>query len=211
MRKLLLTFCLGVAAAGSVRAQAPTPQPGKPETAPPAQPPGAPPPAQTPADPPTTSTPAAQQPPVPATPGQAATTVPPVPAALPLAGPTSMVFHVIKADKTADFEAVMTRLRDLLALSTDDVRRKQAAGWKVYRQATPMADGNVLYVSVIEPVVANAEYDVPRLLAEAAPTEAALLYEQFRAAHVQPTVQASNLSLVLALVPPTPTGAPSQP
>ena len=144
-------------------------------------------------------------------------TVPPVPAALPLAGPSGMVFHAVKADKTADFEAVMTRLRDLLAVSGNDVRKQQAAGWRVFRQVAPLADGSVLYVSVLDPVVANAEYDVPRLLAEAAPEEAAQLYEQFRDAHVQPTVQASNLSLVVSLVPgaapvtATPAAPPARP
>ena len=134
--------------------------------------------------------------------------VPAVPAALPMAGPTGMVFHAIKADKTAEFEAVMTRLRDLLAVSGDEVRRRQGAGWRVLKQATPLGDGSVLYVSFLDPVVANAEYDVPRLLAEAAPAEAAQLYEQFRDAHVQPTVQASNLTVVLA---PVAAGAPATP
>ncbi len=150
--------------------------------------------------------PAAQAPATP--PAEAPPSVPPVPSALPMAGPAGMIFHAVKADRAADFEAVMTRLRDLLALSTNEVRRAQAAGWRVYRQAAPLADGNVLFVSVLEPVVANAEYDVPRLIAEAAPTEAAQLYEQFRDAHVQPTVQASNLTLVLSLGP---ADAPAQP
>lgn len=169
MRNFLLTSCLVATTCVGVAAQ----------------PPAAPPPPAAPA--------AAEQ--APATP---APTVPPVPAALPMAGPTGMVFHAIKADKTADFESVMTRLRDLLAVSGDEVRRRQGAGWRVFRQATPLTDGSVLYVSFLDPVVANAEYDVPRLLAEAAPAEAAQLYEQFRDAHVQPTVQASNLSLVIA-------------
>lgn len=151
------------------------------------------------------ATPPAQPPPTTAPSADAAAsataTVPPVPAALPLAGPSGMVFHTVKADRTAEFEAVMTRLRDLLAVSVSDVRRQQAAGWRVFRQVAPMADGAILYVSVLDPVVANAEYDVPRLLAEAAPAEAAQLYEQFRDAHVQPTVQASNLSLVVSLAP----------
>jgi hypothetical protein len=157
--------------------------------------------------------PAGQPPasPVPATPAPGAPTVPAVPAALPLAGPSGLVFHTVKADKAADFEAVMTRLRDLLAVSGNEVRRQQAAGWRVFRQVSPTADGNVLYVSVLDPVVANAEYDVPRLLAEAAPTEAAQLYERFRDAHVQPTVQASNLSLVLSLQPSAATAAPPAP
>lgn len=149
--------------------------------------------AQTPA-PPAPQAPAEPQP------TAAVPTVPAVPAALPMAGPTGMVYHAIKADKTAEFESVMTRLRDLLAVSTDEARRRQGAGWRVLRQATPLGDGSVLYVSLLDPVVANAEYDVPRLLAEAAPAEAALLYQQFRDAHVQPTVQASNLSVVIAPV-----------
>jgi hypothetical protein len=153
---------------------------------------------------PTGPTPAAPAPPAaPGQPAAPAPVVPPVPAALPMAGPTGMIFHAIKADKTGDFESVMTRLRDLLGVSADDVRRRQGAAWRVYRQATPLADGSVLYVSILDPVVANAEYDVPRLLAEAAPAEAALLYEQFRDAHVQPTVQASNLSIVIAPASPT--------
>ncbi|HTV03156.1 MAG TPA: hypothetical protein VMF13_21590, partial [Luteitalea sp.] len=161
MRKHVLTFAIVLATATVVGAQAPAAPP------PPAAPaPAAPAPAGQPAAP--------------------AATVPPVPAALPMAGPSGMVFHTVKSDKTADFEAVMTRLRDLLAVSGNEVRRQQAAGWRVFRQVAPLADGNVLYVSVLDPVVANAEYDVPRLLAEAAPTEAALLYEQFRDAHVQP-------------------------
>lgn len=197
MRKMLLTPGLAIVLGVTMTAQAPTPSAPQP-------------PAPTPAAP----APQAPATPAPATPapaeGQApaAPTVPPVPAALPMAGPSGMIFHAIKADKTADFEAVMTRLRDVLAVSGSDVRRKQAAGWRVYRQTTPLANGAVLYVSVLEPVVANAEYDVARLLAEAAPTEAAQLYEQFRDAHVEPTVQASNFSLVLTLVPPA---GPSQP
>jgi hypothetical protein len=103
----------------------------------------------------------------------------------------------------------MTRLRDLLAVSGNDVRRQQGAGWRVLKQATPLGDGSVLYVSLLDPVVGNAEYDVPRLLAEAAPAEAAQLYEQFRAAHVQPTVQASNLTVVLAPVSTAAAPAPA--
>ena len=176
MRYFLLTFCLLAGLTVRAGAQAPASPEPAPAPATPAQPPAAP------------ATPAA------------APTVPAVPAALPMAGPTGMVYHAIKADKTAEFEAVMTRLRDLLAVSSDEARRKQGAGWRVFRQATPLADGSVLYVSVLDPVVANAEYDVPRLLAEAAPAEAAQLYQQFRDAHVQPTVQASNLTVVIAPV-----------
>ncbi len=154
------------------------------------------------AQPPAADTPAV--PAVEAPAAQSVTTVPPVPAALPMAGPTGMVLHAIKADRTAEFEAVMSRLHELLAASGNDVRRQQGRGWRVYRQATPLPDGSVLYISFLDPVVANAEYDVPRLLAEAAPDEALALYEQFRDAHVQPAVQASNLTLTIPAPAATP-------
>ncbi len=190
MRKFLLAPLLVVALGSVASAQTPAPAP----------PPGpdTPPPAAT-----------AQAPTADASTAAPAPTVPAVPVALALEGPSSMVFHAVKADKVADFEAVMTRLRDVLAASADDVRRKQAAGWRVYRQAAPLPSGAVLFVSVIEPVVPNAEYDVARLLAEGVPAEAAQLYQQFRDAHVEPTVQASNLSLVLTLAPQA--AGPAQP
>lgn len=147
----------------------------------------------------------------PATPPAAAPAGTPAPAALPLSGPSALVLHAIKADKAPAFEAVMTRLRDLLAASSNQVRRTQAAGWRVFRQTAPLPDGNVLFISVLDPVVADAEYDVPRLLAEAAPAEGAQLYETFRDAHVQPTVQASNLSLVIDLGAPAPPPPPAAP
>lgn len=187
MRKILLTLVVACASA-SVPVSAQEPQPAAPQAPAPATPAAEPP---------------AGQPPAPV--------VPPVPAALPMAGPTGMVLHAVKADKTAQFEAVMTRLRDLLVASTDQVRRQQGSGWRVYRQATPLADGSVLYISWLDPVVPNAEYDVPRLLAEAAPAEAAQLYEQFRDAHVQPTVQASNLTIVITPTPPPAAAAPTAP
>jgi len=151
----------------------------------------------------------AQQPVAP--PAAPAPVVAPAPAALPLAGPSALVLHTVKADKTAAFEAVMSRLRDLLAGSPNEARRAQASGWRVFRQTAPLPDGNVLFISLIDPVVANAEYDVARLIAEAAPSEGAQLYEQFRDAHVLPTVQASNMSLVIDVGAPAAPAGPAAP
>jgi hypothetical protein len=95
----------------------------------------------------------------------------------------------IKPDKTADFENVMARLRQALTTSTDPVRQKQAAGWKVMKLDKPLPDGNIAYVHVINPVVPGADYTVMQALYDAYPNERQQLYEMYRGAFAQ------NLSL----------------
>ena len=95
----------------------------------------------------------------------------------------------IKADKTGDFELIMTKVRDALARSTDPVRRQQLAGWKVMRIKSPLPDGNVAYVHVINPVVRGADYTIMKVLYDEFPDERQQLYELYRGAFV------ANLSL----------------
>ncbi len=129
--------------------------------------------------------------------------------ALPLEGPAALVFHTVKADRATDFELLFTRLREALAVSGVPGRREQGAGWRLFKQNAPTAEGHLLYVSVIDPVVAGQEYDIARLLAEAFPTEGAALYQTILASHVQPTVQASNLTLVGSLAAGEPVAPPA--
>jgi hypothetical protein len=44
-----------------------------------------------------------------------------------------LVLNFIKPDKTADFEAVMLKLKEALRTSNKPERRQQAASWKVFR------------------------------------------------------------------------------
>jgi hypothetical protein len=127
-------------------------------------------------------------------------------AALPLEGPSALVFHVVKADKAADFEGLFARLRTALAASAVAARREQGAGWRLFKQNAPTAEGHLIYVSMIDPVVAGQEYDIARLLAEAYPDEGTALYQTLLGAHVQPTVQASNLTGVTGAPAPPPGG-----
>ena len=41
-----------------------------------------------------------------------------------------MIFNVIKPDKTADFEAVLARVKDALGRSQDPKRKQQALSWR---------------------------------------------------------------------------------
>jgi len=90
-----------------------------------------------------------------------------------------MVLNVIKPDKTADFEMVIDRLKAALHQSTDDVRKQQAGGWRVFKSTDPGANNTVIYVFWLNPVIKGADYTVSKILFEAFPTEAHDLYEKF--------------------------------
>ena len=90
-----------------------------------------------------------------------------------------LVLNFIKADKTADFEAVMAKLKEALNKSDKPERKAQAASWKVFKSPEPAAGGNVLYVFVIDPAVKDADYTVSTILAEAFPQEVQAIFKQY--------------------------------
>ena len=93
------------------------------------------------------------------------------------------MFSLILPAKTADFEAVIARVREALQKSVNPERQQQAAGWKVFRAKEPGANGSVLYVFTMDPAVKGADYAVSAILAEAFPTEAQGLYRTFAEAY----------------------------
>ena len=96
--------------------------------------------------------------------------------------PAGLILNYIRADRTAAFESVAGRLVGALAGSESPERRAQAAGWKMYRAQEPGPNGNVLYVWLIDPAVAGADYAAAGLLRETFPTEVQSLYETFNGA-----------------------------
>jgi hypothetical protein len=112
-------------------------------------------------------------------------------ATLTFDGDVALWTVAIKPDQTAAFERVIERLREALVTSDDPRRRQQAEGWKVMKMAQPLPDGNVAYVHVISPVVANADYTVMQILYDELPDERQALYELYRGAF------ASNLALAV--------------
>src|SRR6266853_595277 len=109
-----------------------------------------------------------------AAPAQQAT---PVSNARLFAADAGMVLNFIKPDKTADFEAVMARLKEALQKSAKPERKQQAATWKVFKSPDPAAGGNVLYVFIIDPSVKGGDYTVSTILAEAFPAEVQAIYK----------------------------------
>jgi hypothetical protein len=106
-----------------------------------------------------------------------------------------MVLNFIKADKTADFEAVIVKLKEALQKSEKPERKQQAASWKVFKSPDPAQGGNVLYVFVIDPSVKGADYTVSTILNEAFPQEVQALYKQYAEAYASGQ-NFVNLSLV---------------
>jgi hypothetical protein len=101
------------------------------------------------------------------------------PTARVFANDGGLVLNFIKPDKTADFEAVMGKLKEALQKSTKPERKQQAASWKVFKSPEPAQGGNVLYVFVIDPAVKGADYTVSTILAEAFPQDVQTLYKQY--------------------------------
>ena len=112
-----------------------------------------------------------------------------------LTSDSGLVLNFIKADRTADFEAVVARLKEALQKSPKPERQKQAASWKVYRSPEPGPNGSVLYVFTMDPAVKDADYTVSAILAEAYPSEALALLKQYSEAYAQ-GYNFINLSLI---------------
>ncbi|MEP7118894.1 MAG: hypothetical protein ABI880_14990 [Acidobacteriota bacterium] len=103
---------------------------------------------------------------------------------LALEGDAVTITILIKPDKTAEFESVLTKLKDSLAKSEKPVRKQQAAGWTVYKSTTPGPNGNAIYIMLITPVLKGEEYDISRLIAEVFPVEVKEYFEKYRDSYV---------------------------
>jgi hypothetical protein len=91
----------------------------------------------------------------------------------------------IRPDKTADYEQILTKVKEALTKSQAPEAKQQLAGWRVIKAAKPMPDGNILYQHVIQPV-AGADYNILQVLygTFTDPTEQKTLYDLYRGAFV---------------------------
>ena len=91
----------------------------------------------------------------------------------------------IRPDKTADYEAVLNKVKEALTKSEAPEAKQQLAGWKVIKASKPMPDGNIVYTHVITPV-AGADYNILQVLYATFkdPAEQKTLYDQYRGAFV---------------------------
>lgn len=91
----------------------------------------------------------------------------------------ALITILIKPDKTADFEMVLTRVKEALAKSENAERKQQAAGWTVFKSPTAV-QGNSVYIMRIDPIVKGAEYDLMRIIAEVFPVEVQEIFAKYK-------------------------------
>ncbi|HMD35083.1 MAG TPA: hypothetical protein VKH42_08950 [Vicinamibacterales bacterium] len=101
-----------------------------------------------------------------------------------------VILNFVKADKTADFESVLNKLKEGLAKSEKPERKAMAAGWKVFK-ASESNNGMAIYVFIIDPVAKGQEYSVGNLLVEAfGGEEGNKLYKTYSDSYGNPAIGA---------------------
>jgi hypothetical protein len=126
---------------------------------------------------------------------QEPTAAAPAPPVLTLDGDAAIITILIKPDKTADFEAVLAKLKESLAKSDKPERKQQAAGWKVFKSPTQAASPSgpsAVYIFLISPVVKGQEYDLTRIIAEVFPVEVQEVFAKYKDAFAGRAINTLN-------------------
>jgi hypothetical protein len=93
----------------------------------------------------------------------------------------AVITVLVYPEQAADYESVLGRLGSALQASAATVRKRQAAGWKVFK-GTQLLNGSVVYVMTLDPVQLRTEYDPMRIIQEAFPSELPEIFKRYRAA-----------------------------
>lgn len=119
----------------------------------------------TPTQPPAGQAPATQQPPAGAQPPAGGQQPPAQPAAPKVGFKTNagILLVQVKPDQTATFEEMMGKIKNGVGSSSDPAVKAQAGSWKWYKASEP-ANGNVLYLVMIEPATPGTEYQFLEVL-----------------------------------------------
>jgi hypothetical protein len=91
-----------------------------------------------------------------------------------------IVLIYVKAEKTADFEDLLTKLKDGLAKTEVAELKQEAASLKFLKAPNgPAPAGNVLYIMLADPVVKNAEYWILSNLYKLYPNDTQALFQKW--------------------------------
>jgi len=111
---------------------------------------------------------------------------------LTLDGDAAVITLLIKADKTAEFESVIAKLKESLAKSEKAERKQQLAGWKFFKSSQAGPQGAAVYIFVIDPVVKDQEYDLTRIIAEVFPVEVQEVFAKYKDSFAGRAITALN-------------------
>jgi hypothetical protein len=120
----------------------------------------------------------------------AAPAAPAAPSPFVFPGDGGVILNFVKADKTADFEMVMGKVKEALAKSDKPERKAQAAGWKVFKASEPGPNGAAIYVFTMDPVAKGSEYSVGNILVEGFGAEGQTLYKTYSDSYANPAIGA---------------------
>lgn len=125
----------------------------------------------------------ASQPPVPP-PADAPVAVDPARILFP-AGSSGLVLVLVKPDRTADYEAVLSELRAALA-AAPAADRRLADGWQVFKAKEADAKGNAVYVHWLPTPLVDVDYRPSLLLDRLSPSLSEMLLVKYRDALAAP-------------------------
>jgi len=114
-----------------------------------------------------------------------------------------MIINVIKPDKTADFEAVMARVKEALAKSDNPKRKQMALSWRVFKGLESGPGGNYVYIFWFDPPVKDEDYQITSILGEAFPNELQDLWSKFQQSFVSGQTML-NLQQIVNMSPNAP-------
>ena len=92
----------------------------------------------------------------------------------------ALIIFYIKPDKTADFEELMTKLKDGLGKMEGPEVKQQTASMKLFKTAVAAGATTATYFLIADPVVKNTEYWIMSLLYKAYPAEAQALFAKWQ-------------------------------
>lgn len=92
------------------------------------------------------------------TPANASAAQPQDPAAVVFSTDTGMVLHAVKPASAPDYEAAILALKDAFAAAGDEQTQRVARAWRIYKASEGDAKSSVIYVHLIDPVVAGVDY-----------------------------------------------------
>lgn len=145
----------------------------------------------------------ASQPPAPApTPADTPAAADPARLVFP-AGASGLVLVLVKADRTADYEAVIIALKAALSTAAD-ADRTLAAGWQVFKAREADAKGNAVYVHWLPTPVSDVDYRPSLLLDRLATSLPEALLVKYRDALAAPPTRLSLDAFAALGVSPLP-------
>jgi hypothetical protein len=110
-----------------------------------------------------------------------------------------LIIFYIKPDKTAEFEDLMTKLKDGLAKMEGPEFKQQAAGMKLFKTAVATGAPAAMYFLIADPVVKNTEYWIMSLLYKAYPADAQALFQKWQDVKAATPAQPALFDLTLVM------------